>query len=91
MNGQDNSWKYEGETGLVRLVLDVEKMTFTLESWQMCLIGSPAQEQEGEIGKKLWDDCIKIGIEARKSVFKNCSMLKPFIPRTINNKKNTRL
>ena len=45
-----------------------------------------ARMQEGEIGKKLWDDCIKIGIEARKSVFKNCSMLKPFIPRTINNK-----
>lgn len=52
-NGQDNSWKYEGETGLVRLVFDATAGTFTLEPWQMCLIGSPAQEQEGEIGK--WD------------------------------------
>ena len=52
-NGQDNSWKYEGETGLVRLVFDANAGTFTLESWQMYLIGSPAQVQEGEIGK--WD------------------------------------
>ena len=51
-NGQDNSWKYEGETGLVRLVLDVENKTFTLEPWQMYLIGAPAQVQ-GEIGT--WD------------------------------------
>ena len=53
VNGQDNSWKYEGETGLVRLVFDANAGTFTLESWQMYLIGSPAQVQEGEIGK--WD------------------------------------
>lgn len=41
-NGQDNSWKYVGESGLVRLVLDVENKTFTLEPWQMYLIGHPA-------------------------------------------------
>ena len=51
-NGQDNSWKYVGESGLVRLVLDVENKTFTLEPWQMYLIGAPAQVQ-GEIGT--WD------------------------------------
>lgn len=45
-----------------------------------------ARMQEGEAGKKLWADCIKTGIEARKEVFKHCSMLKPFIPRTVNNK-----
>lgn len=52
-NGQDNSWQYTGESGLVRLVLDVEKKTFTLEPWQMYLIGSPAQVQgegDNEIG-----------------------------------------
>ena len=55
-NGQDNSWKYEGETGLVRLVLDVEKKTFTLEPWQMYLIGSPAQVQgEGDNEIGTWD------------------------------------
>lgn len=39
-NGQDNSWKYAGESGLVRLVMDVKAETFTLEPWQMYLIGS---------------------------------------------------
>ncbi len=42
-NGQDNSWKYEGEEGLVRLVLDVEKKTFTLEPFNLYLIGDPAE------------------------------------------------
>ncbi|MGM9826141.1 MAG: hypothetical protein ACI3Z8_06860 [Paludibacteraceae bacterium] len=51
-NGQDNSWKYDGETGLVRLVFDASAGTFTLEPWQMYLIGNPAQVQE-ETGK--WD------------------------------------
>ena len=51
-NGQDNSWKYEGETGLVRLVFNVSDSSFTLEPWQMYLIGAPAQVQ-GEIGT--WD------------------------------------
>lgn len=52
VNGQDNSWKYEGETGLVRLVFNVSDSSFTLEPWQMYLIGAPAQVQ-GEIGT--WD------------------------------------
>ena len=51
-NGQENSWKYTGETGLVRLVFNVADSTFTLEPWQMYLIGSPAQVQD-EIGT--WD------------------------------------
>lgn len=45
-----------------------------------------ARMQDGEAGKKLWADCIKIGIEARKDVFKRCSLLKPFIPSTIKDK-----
>ena len=56
VNGQDNSWLYTGESGLVRLVLDVEKKTFTLEPWQMYLIGSPAQVQgEGDNEIGTWD------------------------------------
>ncbi len=51
-NGQENSWKYTGESGLVRLVFNVADSTFTLEPWQMYLIGSPAQVQD-EIGT--WD------------------------------------
>lgn len=52
LNGQDNFWKYTGETGLVRLVFNVADSTFTLEPWQMYLIGAPAQVQD-KIGT--WD------------------------------------
>lgn len=46
-----------------------------------------ARMQEGEAGKRLWSDCIKLGIEARKSVLKKCSLFKPFIPPTVKGKK----
>jgi ornithine decarboxylase len=45
-----------------------------------------ARMQDGEAGRRLWAHCIKIGIEARKSVIKNCSMFKPFIPPVVNGK-----
>lgn len=45
-----------------------------------------ARMQEGEAGRRLWSDCIKLGIEARKSVIRNCSLLKPFIPPVVNGK-----
>lgn len=43
-----------------------------------------AKMQEGEAGKRLWQECLKIGIEARKEVLKNCSLFKPFIPPIVN-------
>lgn len=46
-----------------------------------------ARMQEGEAGKRLWADCIKLGIDARKSVLENCSLIKPFIPPIVNGKK----
>jgi len=46
-----------------------------------------AKIQEGEAGKRLWADCVKLGIEARKMVLKNCTLLKPFIPPVVNGKK----
>ncbi|MDY2943427.1 MAG: hypothetical protein SOT07_07015 [Paludibacteraceae bacterium] len=42
-NGQDNSWKYVGESGLVRLVLDVVNETFILEPFNLYLIGQYAE------------------------------------------------
>jgi ornithine decarboxylase len=45
-----------------------------------------ARMQDRESGKKLWRDCVKIGIEARKSILKNCSMLRPFIPPAVGGK-----
>ena len=46
-----------------------------------------ARMQDGEAGKRLWADCVKLGIDARKAVLKNCTMLKPFIPPTVRGKK----
>ena len=45
-----------------------------------------ARMQDGEAGKKLWSDCIKVGIEARKDVLERCELLKPFIPPVVNGK-----
>ncbi len=46
-----------------------------------------ARIQDGDAGRKLWDDCLKLGIEARKAVLKGCTMLKPFIMPTVRGKK----
>lgn len=46
-----------------------------------------AKMQEGEAGRHLWEECVKLGIEARKDVLNNCNMLKPFIPEEVNGKK----
>ena len=45
-----------------------------------------ARMQEGEAGKRLWADCIKLGVEARKSVLRKCSLIKPFIPPVVKGK-----
>ena len=45
-----------------------------------------ARMQDGETGKKLWADCIKVGVEARKDVLERCKLLKPFIPPEIKGK-----
>jgi len=45
-----------------------------------------ARMQDGEAGKKLWADCIKVGVEARKDVLERCELLKPFIPPVVNGK-----
>lgn len=45
-----------------------------------------ARMQEGESGRHLWEDCIKLGIEARKDVLRHCYMFKPFIPLVVKDK-----
>ncbi|MDR3225593.1 MAG: ornithine decarboxylase [Clostridiales Family XIII bacterium] len=45
-----------------------------------------ARMQSGEAGKKLWHDCVKLGIETRKSILERCSQLRPFVPVTVNGK-----
>lgn len=45
-----------------------------------------ARMQDGEVGRKLWADCIKVGVEARKDVLERCELLKPFIPPVVKGK-----
>ncbi|KER02947.1 ornithine decarboxylase [Photorhabdus temperata] len=37
-------------------------------------------------GQKLWSDCIRIGIEARKILFSSCKLIKPFVQPFIENR-----
>ena len=39
-----------------------------------------AKIHEGESGRRLWSECVELGIEARKAIVANCKMIKPFIP-----------
>ncbi|CRK81419.1 ornithine decarboxylase [Neobacillus massiliamazoniensis] len=45
-----------------------------------------ARIHENDAGRRLWADCVKLGVEARKSVLKNCTLIKPFIPPTVYGK-----
>lgn len=45
-----------------------------------------ARMQDGEVGRKLWAECIKVGVEARKDVLERCELLKPFIPPVVKGK-----
>jgi ornithine decarboxylase len=46
-----------------------------------------ARMQDGEAGKRLWADCIKIGVDARKDILERCTLIKPFIPTMVRGKK----
>lgn len=39
-----------------------------------------AKIHEGESGRRLWAECVALGIEARKAIIAKCKMIKPFIP-----------
>lgn len=45
-----------------------------------------AKMHEGQAGRKLWRDCVEVGIEARKLVLQYCKLIKPFIPDTVDGK-----
>jgi ornithine decarboxylase len=42
-----------------------------------------ARMQDREAGRKLWDDCVKLGIETRKRILNECKILRPFIPEKV--------
>ena len=43
-----------------------------------------AKMHEGELGKALWLDCVKVGIEARKLLLKTCHHIRPFVPAVVD-------
>lgn len=46
-----------------------------------------ARMQEGDAGKRLWLDCVKMTVDVRKSILRHCTLIHPFIPETVHGKK----
>jgi ornithine decarboxylase len=45
-----------------------------------------AQMHAGQAGRRLWRECVKHGIEARKLILKTCRLVRLFIPRMVDGK-----
>src|SRR5476649_642647 len=43
-----------------------------------------AKMHEGKSGQRLWMECVKLGIEARKMLLDQCSMILPFVPPVVD-------
>ena len=43
-----------------------------------------ARMQDRAAGRKMWADCVEMGVEARKSIFRNCKLFRPFVPPVVN-------
>ena len=46
-----------------------------------------ARIHAGGSGKHMWMECVKLGIEARKMLLNQCSMILPFVPPTVGGKR----
>ena len=45
-----------------------------------------ARMHAGGSGKHMWMECVKLGIDARKMLLNQCSMIQPFVPPTVDGK-----
>ncbi|EAP9887576.1 ornithine decarboxylase [Salmonella enterica] len=45
-----------------------------------------AKIHEGESGRRLWAECVALGIDARKAILARCQMIQPFIPPAVDGK-----
>lgn len=45
-----------------------------------------AKIHEGESGRRLWAECVALGIEARKAILARCKLFRPFIPPVVDGK-----
>ena len=43
-----------------------------------------ARMHQGEAGRRMWDECVMLGIEARKAILDRCEMILPFVPETVD-------
>ncbi|KQN48748.1 ornithine decarboxylase [Pseudomonas sp. Leaf48] len=43
-----------------------------------------ARIHAGRSGLRLWEDCVKFGINARKLILEACTLVRPFVPETID-------
>ncbi len=43
-----------------------------------------ARIHSGRSGLRLWEACVKFGIDARKLILEACTMVRPFVPYTID-------
>lgn len=46
-----------------------------------------AKMNEGESGRAIWRDCVRVTVEARKLIFRNCRYIKPFVPPVVDGKR----
>ncbi|PJX19955.1 ornithine decarboxylase (plasmid) [Advenella sp. S44] len=46
-----------------------------------------AQMHKGVAGKRLWRECVKNGVEARKLLLNSCKYIKPFVPDFVDGKR----
>ena len=46
-----------------------------------------ARMQDGAAGLRLWADCVRMGIEARKEIMQKCKMIRPFVPPVLNGRR----
>lgn len=44
-----------------------------------------ARIHDGESGRRLWQECVALGIETRKAILERCQLLRPFVPPQIDN------
>ncbi len=45
-----------------------------------------AKIHEGESGRRLWAECVALGIDTRKAILARCKLLQPFIPPVVDGK-----
>ncbi|WP_407320966.1 ornithine decarboxylase [Dickeya ananatis] len=46
-----------------------------------------AKMHEGPSGRRLWMECVRLGIEARKQLLEHCTLIKPFVPPMVGGKR----